>query len=103
MIKTKVGILGIGAIGTVIITGLFKNENLDFHHFNRSKKEMAMVQFFDTFYSILLNIQQDIFILIQLDWLIICPKEHQFEHAKNLFQNLFLKKLKSPSSEMEWN
>ena len=94
MKKTKVGILGIGAIGSVIITGLFKNKNLELHHFNRSKKEVAMVQFFDTFYSIPLNIQQDIFIPIKLDWLIICLKEHQFEIAKNLFQKLISQKTK---------
>ena len=92
MKKTKVGILGIGAIGSVIMTGLFRNENLKLHHFNRSKKEMAMVQFFDTVYSIPLNIQQDIFIPIKLDWLIICLKEHQFENAKNIFQKLKFKK-----------
>jgi 2-dehydropantoate 2-reductase len=94
MKKTKVGILGIGAIGSVIITGLFKNENLELHHFNRSKKEMAMIQFHDTFYSIPLNIQQDIFIPIKLDWLIICLKEHQFADAKNLFQKLISRKTK---------
>ncbi|MFK7775624.1 MAG: ketopantoate reductase family protein [Saprospiraceae bacterium] len=94
MKKTKVGILGIGAIGSVIITGLYKNENLELRHFNRSKKEMAMVQFHDTFYSIPLNIQQDIFIPIKLDWLIICLKEHQLEDAKNLLQKLISRKTK---------
>lgn len=94
MKKTKVGILGIGAIGSVIITGLFKNEHIELLHFNRSKKEMAMVQNYDTFYSIPLDIQQDIFVSIKLDWLIICLKEHQFENAKNLFQKLISRKTK---------
>ena len=94
MKKTKIGILGIGAIGSVILTGLFPNENLELHHFNRSKKKMAKIQFFDTFYSIPLNIQQDIFIPIKLDWLIICLKEHQFEDAKNLLQKLISRKTK---------
>lgn len=94
MKKTKVGILGIGAIGSVIITGLFKNEHLELCHFNRSKKELVMVQNHDTFYSISLNIQHDIFIPIELDWLIICLKEHQFENAKNLFQKLISRKTK---------
>lgn len=94
MKKTKVGILGIGAIGSVIITGLFRNEHLELYHFNRSKKEMTMVQFHDTFYSIPLDIKQDIFIPIKLNWLIICLKEHQFEEAKNLFQKLISRKTK---------
>jgi 2-dehydropantoate 2-reductase len=55
---------------------------------------MAMVQFHDTFYSIPLSIQQDIFIPIKLDWLIICLKEHQFEEAKNLLQKLISRKTK---------
>ena len=94
MKKTKVGILGIGAIGSVILTGLFKNEHLESFHFNRSKKEMTMVQFHDTFYSIPLDIKQDIYIPLKLDWLIICLKEHQFEDAKNLFQKLISRKTK---------
>lgn len=94
MKKTKVGILGIGAIGSIILTGLFKNEHLESFHFNRSKKEMTMVQFHDTFYSIPLDIKQDIYIPLKLDWLIICLKEHQFEDAKNLFQKLISRKTK---------
>lgn len=94
MKKTKVGILGIGAIGSIIITGLFKNENLELHHFNRSIKEMTMVQFYDTFYSFPLDIKQDIYVPLKLDWLIICLKEHQFEDAKNLFQKLISRKTK---------
>lgn len=94
MEKIKVGLLGVGAIGSVIITGLFKNENLELHHFNRSKKEMAMVQFFDTFYSIPLNIQQDIFTPTKLDWLIICLKEHHFNNTTHLFQKLISRKTK---------
>lgn len=94
MKKTTVGILGIGAIGSVIITGLFKNEHLELHHFNRSKKEMTMVQFHDSFYTISLDIKQDIYIPLKLDWLIICLKEHQFEEAKNLFQKLISRKTK---------
>ncbi len=94
MKKTKVGILGIGAIGSIIITGLFRNEHLELHHFNRSKKEMTKVQFHDTFYSIPLDIKQDIFIPLKLDWLIICLKEYQFEEANNLFHKLISGKTK---------
>ena len=94
MKKIKVGILGIGAIGSVIVSGLFRNKNLELQYFNRSKKEEVKIQNHDTFYHLAVPSQQDIYIPIKLDWLIICLKENHFADAESLIQKLISRKTK---------
>jgi len=90
----KIGVLGIGAIGSVIVSYLRPSVSL--YCFNRSKKEVIRIWRFGN----------DVVIPVDctnstnstnpqiLDWLIICLKEYQFIEAKHWFENLITQKTK---------
>lgn len=71
----KIGIVGIGAVGSFIISQLLEEHDLGF--FNRSPKENVE---FKTFYK---YFRKSIFLsdadknTIEYDWIIVCVKEHQ--------------------------
>ena len=77
--KIHIGILGIGAIGSTISCLLKENTSLDLHFYNRTPKDTIRVHYNDIESEILLddinNYNQE------LDWLIICLKEHQYDNA----------------------
>ncbi len=81
----KIGVFGIGAIGTVVSTRLSKNVRP--YYFNRSQKQKLQLKFQDQFFeeSIILS---SVSTEYQLDWLLICLKEYQYLAAV-----LVLKKL----------
>jgi len=92
--KKQIGILGIGAIGSVISSLLFQNKKLELYYFNRSKKEVTTVHFENTSTSINLTNTKSIATNNQLDWLIICLKEYHFAEAKDSFKKLISSKTK---------
>lgn len=77
--RTKVGILGIGAIGSAISCLLKENTLLDLFFYNRTPKDNIRVLSNGIESKILVddinNYNQE------LDWLIICLKEHQYDSA----------------------
>jgi 2-dehydropantoate 2-reductase len=75
----KVGIFGIGAIGSVIATAL--NTQHDHYYFNRSEKERIVVSYKGKVWkkSIVLH---EVHTHYRLDWLIICLKEYHFKGAE---------------------
>lgn len=88
MSKTKVGILGLGAIGSVIAGLLINQEHLELIGFNRSDCSKIGLQqpngekhFFINCYITPPN-------NIKLDWLIICLKEYHYATAKHWFSAL---------------
>ncbi len=92
--KQLVGILGVGAIGSVIAKELSFNKNIELFFFHRSEKKEIQVQFEDKKYKLPAtnsfgNLQGN-----QLDWLIICLKEYHFEGAKIWFEKLIFPKTK---------
>ncbi|MFK8005856.1 MAG: ketopantoate reductase family protein [Saprospiraceae bacterium] len=94
MEKIKVGLLGVGAIGSVVACHLFENSELELFYFNRSPKTEIRLQTIERFFDFKINIENNILNKIELDWLIICLKEHQFESAKNIFPKLISSKTK---------
>ncbi len=92
--KKQIGILGIGAIGSVIASLLFQNKNLHLYYFNRSKKLETKVHFEGTSTLIDLTNPKLISTSNQLDWLIICLKEYHFAEAKNWLEKLISPKTK---------
>jgi len=92
--KQLIGILGVGAIGSVISKELSFNKNIELFFFHRSEKKEIHIQSEDEFYHLnttnsFENLGQD-----QLDWLIICLKEYHFEGAKDWFEKLIFPKTK---------
>ncbi len=94
MKKSSVGVLGVGAIGSVISSQLIENLGLELSHFNRSKKEEIKINtpFGEKAYPI--DCQLVATKIYDLDWLVICLKEHHFKSAKNWFENLITSKTK---------
>ncbi len=84
--RTKVGILGTGAIGSAISYLLQANTSLDLHFYNRTLKDTVKVLYNGIESEILLddinNYNQE------LDWLIICLKEHQYNSATSTLLKL---------------
>jgi len=85
---SSVGILGIGAIGSVISSLLFENEQIELFHFNRSKKKEIKIKTPFEELSYLIDCQTVATKNKELDWLIICLKEHHYQNAKNWFEKL---------------
>lgn len=84
----KIGILGCGAIGSVISSQLFDNQKAQLFHYNRSEIKKINLETNSKLFSYSIDCQTVINENQKLDWLIICLKEHHFEQASNWFKNL---------------
>lgn len=93
--KSKIGILGVGAIGTVISYELQKSDSHVLFYYNRTKKDCLKLISENSECEIPINIETSITGSPKLDWLIICLKEHQYSKAKYWF-----KKLISPKTQI---
>lgn len=96
ILKTKIsiGLLGVGAIGTVIAYQLQKNTSNKMCYFSRTKKRSLKLISEENTIEIPIAIQTSISKPIELDWLIICLKEHQFKAARSWFSKLIHSKTK---------
>jgi len=90
--RTTIGILGIGAIGTVISYHLQRNSQHELYYFSRTKKSHLNLIIENTPIEIPVGIQTKISTKKTLDWLIICLKEHQYLEAKHWFSMLITSK-----------
>lgn len=86
--KTQIGILGVGAIGTVIACYLQENPSHELFYFSRTKKDNLSLITSQITYNIPIKTHTSISKTHQLDWLIICLKAHQYEAAKHWFLKL---------------
>ncbi|BDS11868.1 ketopantoate reductase family protein [Aureispira anguillae] len=84
----KIGILGLGAIGSVIATALKKNETTRIFYYNRSPKDQLRLKYQDTLFQTSIDCSIDLRNNTTLDWLIICLKEHQYSSAHIGLKNL---------------
>lgn len=87
----NIGVLGIGAIGTIVSLELKDNNRI--YYYNRTQKSNLKLQFQDTLFkkNILLNSSDN---AITLDWLIICLKEYHYKNISNLLKKLISKNTK---------
>ncbi|GJM34228.1 MAG: 2-dehydropantoate 2-reductase [Saprospiraceae bacterium] len=95
MLKKNVGILGIGAIGSVISILLKDNKNLELGYFNRSVRKVVKIKRADVAIDMPIRCHTSVELDNPLDWLIICLKEYHFTKAKT-----WLKKLIDPSTKV---
>jgi 2-dehydropantoate 2-reductase len=82
--NNKIGILGLGAIGSVIASYL----NDDLYCSNRSPKKFIKIKRFNNLIDIPIVCQTRPDKHVVLDWLIICLKEYQISSASLWFENL---------------
>lgn len=94
MKKTKIGILGVGAIGSVMASQLFDHPNVNLFYFNRSPKTKIRLQAPQRFFDFKIKVETNFFEKMELDWLIICLKEYHFQSAQNWFEKLISPKTK---------
>nr|WP_321223306.1 ketopantoate reductase C-terminal domain-containing protein [uncultured Psychroserpens sp.] len=90
----KIGILGIGAIGTVISSYLQRNTSNSLLFYSRSKKDKLTLVSPGFTTDRVININTDVKSKQNLNWLIICLKAHQFDEAKHWFSKLISTKTK---------
>lgn len=86
--KTQIGILGIGAIGTVIASSLQEQLPLKLFYFSRTKKEALKLVTTNKVFDTSIHIETRPTQAPQLDWLFICLKAHQYNDAKHWFAEL---------------
>ena len=87
--QTQIGILGIGAIGTVIAAHLLGRNSNDLAYFSRTKKSHLKLITETATIEHPITIQTSVpSTPMALDWLIICLKEHQFKNATEWFSKL---------------
>lgn len=91
-LKTKIGILGIGAIGTVIAYQLQHGKSYDLLYFSRTPKQLLKLHIENNFVDIPIHIITTLKQSHRLNWLIICLKEHQFQEARPWFSKLITAK-----------
>lgn len=89
MNNPKIGILGVGAIGSVIVSYL----NDDVVCFNRTHKDTINIKRFNKEINIPIDCKTTVN-RHTLDWLIVCLKEHQYDNAKNWFNALIFENTK---------
>jgi len=94
MQKTYIGILGIGAIGSVITSLLHKTTSNKLFYYNRTVKKSIKIKSEINSLNIPIYVETTITGSPDLDWLIICLKEHQYTDANNWFQKLINPKTK---------
>ena len=74
-----VGILGIGAIGSLLTKYLVSNRRNNYYYYNRSKKEKVRIKLQDDYDDIPIELAAQK--SQELDWLIVCLKEYHFQNA----------------------
>lgn len=91
---SKVGILGVGAIGSVVAAMLAQNSNLQLHFFNRSERTELKIDRPDGRFEMQINALTTPPQNLRLDCLIICLKAHQFDGAHPWLKALISKNTK---------
>lgn len=92
--KNSIGLLGVGAIGTLIAYHLQLNNYNTLSYFSRTNKEYLKLQLENISVHIPIVIQTAITTPIVLNWLLICLKEHQYLEAQPWFSQLIQPKTK---------
>lgn len=89
MSNNNIGILGVGAIGSVVGYELAQNSENPLYFFNRSSKSKLGIVRNQTLLEIDIRVStSSLGFTEHLDWLIICLKEHQFQDARHWFPKL---------------
>ncbi|MDF1697249.1 MAG: ketopantoate reductase C-terminal domain-containing protein [Saprospiraceae bacterium] len=92
--KIHVGILGVGAIGSLMATCLRSNPTIHIVYFNRTPKTEINIEYNNQLIHFPILCQTDPTLTHHLDWLLVCLKEYQYENAKGLLENLITKDTK---------
>lgn len=83
----KVGILGVGAIGSVM-AAILQHQDLSLRLYNRSSFDVIKIRKPALEISIPIQIHTSVDVPPALDWLIICLKEQHFTAAQSWFRQL---------------
>ncbi len=92
--KTNIGILGIGAIGSIIASLLQETTSSKLFYYNRTAKNSIKIKSENNTFTIPIHVETTSTNPVNLDWLIICLKEHQYVDAMTWFQKLINPKTK---------
>ncbi len=84
----KIGILGVGAIGSVISFDLMKSKSNELSYYSRTIKKKLKITIEGTEFEIPINLMTSNTDIPKLDWLVICLKEYQYSAARNWFIEL---------------
>ena len=82
----NIGILGIGAIGSLMTKYLVRNRTNKYFFYNRSKKDRILVEYEGKLDDISIEISNNQ--IQKLDWLIVCLKEYHFQDAIPMLNKL---------------
>ena len=88
----KIGVFGIGAIGSVLVKYLVQNINNELYYYNRTKHKSIKINYNQTAQEIPVKFYDKI--NTKLDWLIICLKQYQIEDAIQDIKELLTSKTK---------
>ena len=86
--KTRIGIIGLGAIGSVIAKALHSTEKVQLSYYTRTPKTEIAVKYEAKITTIpikCINLNEP---EKDLDWVLICLKAHQIESAEDLLKSL---------------
>jgi 2-dehydropantoate 2-reductase len=75
----NIGILGIGAIGSLLTKYLISNQTNNYFYYNRSNRDKVRIEFQGRYDDIPIKIATQH--SQKLDWLIVCLKEYHFQNA----------------------
>jgi 2-dehydropantoate 2-reductase len=86
--RIKVGIVGLGAIGSVIAKALHSNEKVELFYYTRTVKKEINVKYDSKITAFPIKCESLSESEIELDWVIVCLKAHQFRSAHDLLKSL---------------
>ena len=93
-VKKRIGILGVGAIGSVITSELMKNTSIAVSCYSRTHKKSIKILSKNRKSEIPIEMHSSLSNQIELDWLVVCLKENHFSDAKDWFFKLITKNTK---------
>ncbi len=91
----KIGIFGMGCIGSVLSKYLLQNRGAHCYLFNRSPRDRIIIHLVNDVYIQAIELSEVDQIYRPLDWLIICLKEYHIKEA-----SLLIKKLIGPNTKV---
>lgn len=88
--QIKIGIVGLGAIGSVIAKALHSNEKVELFYYTKTPKTEINVKYDSKITTFPINCESLSGSGIELDWVIVCLKAHQFQSAHHLLKSLIV-------------
>ena len=90
----KVGIIGLGCIGSIMTKYLSKNPSIKFYFFSKTAKSTISIHYLNQSQTIPIQLEDSSAFKIELDWVLICLKKYHYPAADVSFSKFITQQTK---------